>query len=92
MAKAKNENKEMNDQLKVRREKLQELIDEGIDPFGHRFERTDLAQTLDEKYGDRTKEDLEATPISMIGQVRSRSMYVKMSLVKKTIISSNVQI
>lgn len=63
MAKAKKENKEMNDQLKVRREKLQELIDEGIDPFGHRFERTDLAQTLDEKYGARSKEDLEASPI-----------------------------
>ena len=27
----------MNDQLRVRREKMQELRAEGIDPFGHRF-------------------------------------------------------
>ncbi|MFD1670587.1 lysine--tRNA ligase [Agrilactobacillus yilanensis] len=56
----------MNDQLKVRREKLQELIDEGVDPFGHRFERTDVAATLNEKYGDQTKEMLEAKPIKVI--------------------------
>lgn len=30
---------EMNDQMQVRRQKLQELIDLGIDPFGKRFER-----------------------------------------------------
>ena len=29
---------EMNDQMQVRRQKLQELIDLGIDPFGHRFD------------------------------------------------------
>ena len=29
----------MNDQLRVRREKMQELRELGIDPFGHRFER-----------------------------------------------------
>ncbi|GAF39473.1 lysyl-tRNA synthetase [Agrilactobacillus composti DSM 18527 = JCM 14202] len=62
---AKNENKEMNDQLKVRREKLQELIDEGVDPFGHRFERTDLAKTLNDKYGAEDKEALEAKPIEV---------------------------
>ena len=31
---------EMNDQMQVRRQKLQELIDLGIDPFGHRFDRS----------------------------------------------------
>lgn len=31
---------EMNDQMQVRRQKLQELIDLGIDPFGKRFERS----------------------------------------------------
>ncbi|WP_407929180.1 lysine--tRNA ligase [Agrilactobacillus fermenti] len=60
---AKNESKEMNDQLRVRREKLQELIDEGIDPFGHRFERSDLARDLEEKYGAQSKETLEEHPI-----------------------------
>lgn len=48
----------MNDQLKVRRQKLQELRDEGIDPFGHRFERNYLNQELHEQFGEKTKEEL----------------------------------
>ena len=48
----------MNDQMKVRRQKLQELRDEGIDPFGHRFERDSMNADLHEKYGDMTKEEL----------------------------------
>ena len=39
---------EMNDQMQVRRQKLQELIDLGIDPFGKRFERTATASELKE--------------------------------------------
>ena len=31
---------EMNDQMRVRREKMENLREEGIDPFGARFERT----------------------------------------------------
>ena len=30
---------EMNDQMQVRRQKLQELYDLGIDPFGQKFDR-----------------------------------------------------
>ena len=36
----------MNDQMRVRREKMQELRDAGIDPFGHRFERDSMNQEL----------------------------------------------
>ncbi len=50
---------EMNDQLRVRRQKMQELRDEGIDPFGHRFERDAMTQGLHDKYGETTKEQLE---------------------------------
>ncbi|MFK5686717.1 lysine--tRNA ligase [Lactiplantibacillus plantarum] len=53
----------MNDQLKVRREKMDELREEGIDPFGHRFERTDLAQDLQDKYGDMDKDELDAKQV-----------------------------
>ncbi|WP_164512704.1 lysine--tRNA ligase [Loigolactobacillus iwatensis] len=49
----------MNDQLRVRRQKMQELRDEGIDPFGHRFERDAMTQGLHDKYGETTKEQLE---------------------------------
>lgn len=34
------EHREMNDQLIVRREKMTKLREEGIDPFGERFEQT----------------------------------------------------
>lgn len=50
--------KEMNDQLLVRRQKMDELREEGIDPFGHRFERTHLASDLHTQFGDIDKDDL----------------------------------
>ncbi|KRN89263.1 lysyl-trna synthetase [Ligilactobacillus ceti DSM 22408] len=48
----------MNDQFRIRREKMQELRDEGIEPFGHRFERDAMAADLHTKYDDKTKEEL----------------------------------
>jgi len=37
---------ELNDQLLVRREKLHNLREQGIDPFGKRFERTNATNEL----------------------------------------------
>jgi len=53
-----NHNQEMNDQMRVRREKMEDLRKLNIDPFGHRFERTDNSKGLHEKFADRTKEEL----------------------------------
>ena len=51
----------MNDQLIVRRQKMEELRENGIEPFGQRkFDRQDLASTLEEKYGNEDKEELNA--------------------------------
>lgn len=49
---------ELNDQLIVRREKLQQLIDLGMDPFGGRFERTATSKALIDKWDQYTKEEL----------------------------------
>ena len=49
---------EMNDQMQVRRQKLQELIDLGIDPFGKRFERTAMADDLKGAWDQYSKEEL----------------------------------
>ncbi len=49
---------EINDQLLVRRQKLDELREKGIDPFGSRFDRQDLAETLARKYSQEDKETL----------------------------------
>lgn len=50
---------ELNDQLIVRRQKMQAFRDEGIDPFGARFERTHLSAEVVEAYGELSKEELE---------------------------------
>ena len=49
---------ELNDQQIVRREKMAALAEQGIDPFGKRFERTATSGQLKEKYADKTKEEL----------------------------------
>ena len=49
---------ELNDQQIVRREKMADLAEQGIDPFGKRFERTSNSGQLKELYADKTKEDL----------------------------------
>ena len=49
---------ELNDQQLIRREKMVALAEQGIDPFGKRFERTADSAQLKEKYNDKTKEEL----------------------------------
>ncbi|MCE5479455.1 lysine--tRNA ligase [Staphylococcus pseudintermedius] len=49
---------ELNDQMQVRRQKLQELRDLGIDPFGEKFERTGTAETLKTQWDQYAKEEL----------------------------------
>ena len=49
---------ELNDQQIVRREKMAALREQGIDPFGKRFERTANSQELKDKYADLDKEQL----------------------------------
>ncbi|UAC48251.1 lysine--tRNA ligase [Bacillus aquiflavi] len=56
---------ELNDQLKVRREKLSALREKGIDPFGKRFERSHTAKQLLEQYGELEKEDIAAKGVSV---------------------------
>lgn len=50
---------ELNEQMLVRREKLKEYIEKGLDPFGGKFERTHLANDLVQKYEELSKEELE---------------------------------
>ena len=44
--------RELTDQEKVRREKADKIRELGIDPFGHRFERSDYAADIKQKYQD----------------------------------------
>lgn len=46
------EREDLNELMAVRRDKLQDLIELGIDPFGERFERTHTAQEILDKFGE----------------------------------------
>lgn len=56
---------EINDQIQVRREKLKELREKGLDPFGKRFERSHLTADIIEKYGELENEELEPQMIKV---------------------------
>ncbi|EIJ80055.1 lysyl-tRNA synthetase [Bacillus methanolicus PB1] len=56
---------ELNDQLKVRRDKMNELRQKGYDPFGKRFERTHHTQELINTYGDLDKDEIEEKNVSV---------------------------
>ncbi len=60
-----NQENELNDQIMVRREKLQALKEQGIDPFGKRFERTHTSEQVKTSYEQNTKEELEETEESV---------------------------
>ena len=49
---------ELNDQLLVRRQKMADIREKGLDPFGSKFERTHLSSDIHEKYEGFTKEEL----------------------------------
>ncbi|ABS20447.1 lysine--tRNA ligase [Bacillus cytotoxicus] len=65
---------ELNDQLLVRREKLHNLREQGIDPFGKRFERTHSSKELLNLYGEFSKEELEekAISVSIAGRIMTK--------------------
>lgn len=64
--------KELTDQEIVRREKMKEFEERGIDPFGHRYEVTTNSKELKEKYDNYTKEELEEMNIT--AQIAGRIM------------------
>ena len=59
------EERKFSEQELVRREKLQELVDKGIDPFGQRFDVTAYSKEIKETYGDKTHEELEEMAVEV---------------------------
>lgn len=52
--------REFSEQELVRREKLAFLREKGLDPFGQRFDVTSNSKEINDKYNDKSTEDLEA--------------------------------
>jgi len=65
---------ELNDQLMVRREKMAQLANQGLDPFGARYDRSHLAAELIEQYGNLEKEDVDSQNIevSIAGRIMTK--------------------
>ncbi len=65
---------ELNDQLVVRREKMNSLREQGVDPFGKRFDRTHQSQQLVEEYSQLEKEELEEKeiPVTIAGRIMTK--------------------
>lgn len=57
---------ELNDQMRVRIEKMESYREKGFDPFGDKFPRTHLANELVEQYGEFSKEELEEKAIKTV--------------------------
>lgn len=68
------EENRLSEQELVRRNKMQDLKNKGIDPFGSRFERTDTSKSVKEKYLDKTKEELEEMhiPVKIAGRIMTK--------------------
>ncbi|MFQ3546667.1 lysine--tRNA ligase [Halobacillus rhizosphaerae] len=65
---------ELNDHMRVRLEKLNAYREQGLDPFGSKFERTHLAEDLKEEYDTFSKEELEEKqiPTTVAGRIMTK--------------------
>lgn len=65
---------ELNDQIIVRRQKMQTFRDNGIDPFGARFERSHLSKEIINQYSEFSKEELEeaAHEVVIAGRIMTK--------------------
>ena len=59
------ENSHLTEQEIVRRNKMQDLIDKNIDPFGSRYERTSNSLLIKEQYAANSKEELEEMQVTV---------------------------
>ena len=65
---------ELNDQLLVRRQKMLDIREKGLDPFGSKFERTHLSNDIRERYEEFTKEELEEASheVTVAGRIMTK--------------------
>ncbi|PPA68563.1 lysine--tRNA ligase [Jeotgalibacillus proteolyticus] len=56
---------EMNDQFRVRREKMESIREKGNDPFGKRFDRSHGSNDIKTQYDEFTKEQLDEMPVTV---------------------------
>ncbi|MGE6632293.1 lysine--tRNA ligase [Bacillus sp. NPDC077027] len=67
-------NEELNDQFQVRRDKMSKMREEGIDPFGERFDRSHQSAEIISAFDEFSKEDLEEKPteVTIAGRMMTK--------------------
>ncbi|WP_347861750.1 lysine--tRNA ligase [Salimicrobium sp. PL1-032A] len=65
---------EMNEYMQVRLDKMNSYREQGIDPFGDKFERTHFAEDLHKSYEEVSKEELEERqiPATVAGRIMTK--------------------
>ncbi|WP_138496132.1 lysine--tRNA ligase [Paenibacillus pinistramenti] len=85
---------EVSELLQIRRDKLDELRDMGVDPFGNKFERTHNAGDILKKYDEMTKEDLDENKVSvkLAGRIMAKRAMGKASFAHIQDLTGKIQI
>lgn len=78
---------DLNELLKVRREKLLELREKNIDPFGEKYERTNLAMDITGDF-----EGFDGKAVSVAGRIMAKRVMGKASFAHIQDISGQIQI
>lgn len=65
---------ELNDQLLVRRQKMNDLREQGIDPFGKKYERTHLTEEIISLFDAISKEELDSqeNEVQIAGRIMAK--------------------
>ncbi|MEC2310769.1 lysine--tRNA ligase [Bacillus atrophaeus] len=74
MSQEEQNHEELNDQLQVRRDKMNQLRDNGIDPFGKRYDRSHQSEQIIAAYQKLSKEELEekAIEVTIAGRMMTK--------------------
>jgi lysyl-tRNA synthetase class 2 len=80
--------------LQVRHDKMAQLREWGIDPFGHKFNQTHYAKDLIEQFGEKTKEELEAEAhtVTLAGRLMAKREMGKASFAQLLDRTEQIQI
>ena len=85
---------ELNEQVLVRRGKMEDMRTKGIDPFGDKFERTHMANDLQADYAEFTKEELEEKEVrvTVAGRIMTKRGKGKVSFTHIQDFSGQIQL
>ncbi|WP_123042726.1 lysine--tRNA ligase [Cohnella candidum] len=88
------ESAELSELLQIRRNKLDELRDLGVDPFGSKFVRTTQAGDILSAYGELSQEELEsrAIEVSIAGRIMQKRGMGKAAFAHIQDLSGKIQI